>query len=157
MRFRDGDELLAMDTVRPGCDLVTVTEEGYAKRTDLGEWNTKGRGGLGVRAMRLVEERGCLVAAMVCEPDDSIFAIASNGVVIRTPVADVRQTGRDTMGVSLMGLPEGVTVVAVARAAAEDDVDDDEADPDATDDPAPEAVGDAGDDGESAEASDEKE
>ena len=157
MRFRDGDELLAMDTVRPGCDLVTVTEEGYAKRTDLGEWNTKGRGGLGVRAMRLVEERGCLVAAMVCEPDDSIFAIASNGVVIRTPVADVRQTGRDTMGVSLMGLPEGVTVVAVARAEAEDDVDDDEADPDATDDPAPEAVGDAGDDGESAEASDEKE
>ncbi len=157
MRFRDGDELLAMDTVRPGCDLVTVTEEGYAKRTDLGEWNTKGRGGLGVRAMRLVEERGSLVAAMVCEPDDSIFAIASNGVVIRTPVADVRQTGRDTMGVSLMGLPEGVTVVAVARAEAEDDVDDDEADPDATDDPAPEAVGDAGDDGESAEASDEKE
>ena len=157
MRFRDGDELLAMDTVRPGCDLVTVTEEGFAKRTDLGEWNTKGRGGLGVRAMRLVEERGSLVAAMVCVPDDSIFAIASNGVVIRTPVADVRQTGRDTMGVSLMGLPEGVTVVAVARAAAEDDVDDDEADPDATDDPAPEAVGDAGDDGESAEASDEKE
>jgi DNA gyrase subunit A len=138
MKFRAGDHTLAMDVVRPDCDLVTVTDGGFAKRTPLTEWNTKGRAGLGVRAMKLVEQRGSLVGAVVCETDDSIFAIASNGVVIRTPVAEVRQTGRDTMGVNLMGLPEGVTVVAVARAAEEEDPD-----------PAPEDEAATGDDGES--------
>ena len=143
MRFREGDNLLVMDSVREDCDLVTVTDEGYAKRTPLSEWNTKGRAGYGVRAMKLVEQRGSLVGALVSETDDSIFAIASNGVVIRTPVADIRQTSRDTMGVNLMGLPEGVTVVAVARAAAE------EGEPE---NPDPVAEGDEGpgDDGESA-------
>lgn len=107
------------------------------------EWNTKGRAGYGVRAMKLVEQRGSLVGALVSETDDSIFAIASNGVVIRTPVADIRQTSRDTMGVNLMGLPEGVTVVAVARAAAEEEE---------PENPDPVAEGDEGpgDDGESA-------
>ncbi len=143
MRFREGDNLLVMDSVREDCDLVTVTDEGYAKRTPLSEWNTKGRAGYGVRAMKLVEQRGSLVGALVSETDDSIFAIASNGVVIRTPVADIRQTSRDTMGVNLMGLPEGVTVVAVARAAAEEEE---------PENPDPVAEGDEGpgDDGESA-------
>ena len=85
MRFRGDDRLLAMDTVRPGSDLVTVTDGGFAKRTPLTDWNTKGPRGLRVRAMRLVQERGSLVGAVVCEQDDTIFAIASNGVVIRTP------------------------------------------------------------------------
>ncbi|HNL52105.1 MAG TPA: DNA gyrase subunit A [Actinomycetota bacterium] len=150
MRFRGDDHLLAMDVVRDGCDLVTVTDEGFAKRTPLSEWSTKGRGGLGVVAMKLVAERGSLVGALVSEPDDSIFAIASNGVVIRTPVADIRQTGRQTMGVNLMGLADGVTVVAVARSAAEEDEDE------TTDsDPDPVAEEPAGDHGES--TSDEKE
>jgi DNA gyrase subunit A len=150
MRFREADHLLAMDSVREGCDLVTVTDEGYAKRTSLTEWNTKGRAGYGVRAMKLVEERGSLVGALVSEDDDSIFAIASNGVVIRTPVADIRQTSRDTMGVNLMGLGDGVTVVAVARAAAEEE------EP-ANSDPAHPEDAAAGDDGESVPAADETE
>jgi DNA gyrase subunit A len=156
MRFRAHDHLLAMDTVRPGCDLVTVTEEGFAKRTSLADWSAKGRGGLGVRAMKLVAERGSLVGAVVCEPDDSIFAIASNGVVIRTPVMQVRQTGRDTMGVSLMGLPEGVTVVAVARSAADEDPDGEDADQ-PQGDPAPDRPVGTSDDGESGDGLDEKE
>ncbi|MEZ5119075.1 MAG: DNA gyrase subunit A [Candidatus Nanopelagicales bacterium] len=155
MRFRGDDHLLAMDTVRPGSDLVTVTDGGFAKRTPVTDWNTKGRGGLGVRAMRLVEQRGSLVGAVVCEQDDTIFAIASNGVVIRTPVADIRETSRDTMGVNLMGLGDGVTLVAVARAAAADEPEDhDDEDPLAPaehseDDPAPESGEATGDDGES--------
>ena len=121
MKFRAGDHTLAMGVVREGWDLVTVTDEGYAKRTDLAEWNTKGRAGYGVRAMKLVEERGSLVGPVLCHPEHTIFAIASDGVVIRTLVAQVRQTSRDTMGVSLMGLPAGVTVVAVARSDAHED------------------------------------
>jgi DNA gyrase subunit A len=149
MRFRGNDHLLTMDVVRQECDLVTVTDEGFAKRTPLSEWSTKGRGGIGVVAMKLVAERGSLVGALVCEPDDSIFAIASNGVVIRTPVADIRQTGRQTMGVNLMGLGDGVTVVAVARSAAEEEDESIDSDPD------PVAEETAGDHGES--ISDEKE
>ncbi len=116
MRFKhDADYLLAMDVVRGGASLVTVTDGGFAKRTELTEWPTKGRGTLGIRAMRLVEERGKLVAALVCDPLDELFGIASNGVVIRTQVSEVRATGRDTMGVSFMDLPDDAFVAAVAK------------------------------------------
>ncbi len=126
MRFRSGDALLAMDVVRPDTFVVTITDGGFAKRTAVGEWAPKGRGILGVRAMRLVEERGSLVGAMVCDAEDQIFAIASNGVVIRTRVVEIRPSGRDTMGVTLMNLADGDTVVAVARAGEGDDSDSDE-------------------------------
>jgi DNA gyrase subunit A len=125
MRFRSGDALLAMDVVRPDTFVVTITDGGFAKRTAVGEWAPKGRGILGVRAMRLVEERGSLVGAMVCDAEDQIFAIASNGVVIRTRVVEIRPSGRDTMGVTLMNLADGDTVVAVARAGEGDDSDSD--------------------------------
>ena len=132
MRFRAGDALLAMDVVRPDTFVVTITDGGFAKRTAVGEWAPKGRGILGVRAMRLVEERGSLVGAMVCEAEDQIFAIASNGVVIRTRVVEIRPSGRDTMGVTLMNLADGDTVVAVARAGEGDDSDSDEDEGEAT-------------------------
>ena len=125
MRFRAGDSLLAMDVVRPGAAVVTVTDGGYAKRTSVEEWTAKGRGIYGVRAMRLVQDRGNLVGALVCDPEDEIFAIASNGVVIRTRVAEVRATGRDTMGVALMDLRDDDIIVAVARAAEIDSSADD--------------------------------
>ena len=125
MRFKDGDSLLAMDVVRPDTYVVTVTNGGFAKRTAIEEWAPKGRGGLGVRAMKLVEKRGALVGAVVCEPDDQIFAIASNGVVIRTRVEEIRPSGRDTMGVTMMRLAEGDSVVAVARSAESEDADED--------------------------------
>jgi DNA gyrase subunit A len=124
MRFREDDALLAMDVVRDGAFVVTITNGGFAKRTEESEWVSKNRGILGVRAMKLVEERGSLVGALVCDANDQIFAVASNGIVIRTRVDEIRASGRDTMGVTLMNLADGDTVVAVARAAeAEDEVD----------------------------------
>ena len=123
MRFKADDSLLAMDVVRPNTYVVTITNGGFAKRTAIEEWAPKGRGILGVRAMKLVEKRGALVGAMVCEPDDQIFAIASNGVVIRTRVEEIRPSGRDTMGVTMMKLAEGDSVVAVARSAESDEED----------------------------------
>jgi len=125
MRFRgDEDTLLSMDVVHEGAYVVTVTDGGFGKRTAVDQWNAQGRGGLGVRAMRLVEKRGSLVGSLICDADDEIFAIASNGVVIRTRVEEVRATGRDTMGVALMNLAEDDTVVAIARGDATDDDDD---------------------------------
>ena len=123
MRFKQGDQLLAMDVITEGDDayVVTVTDGGYAKRTSVAEWVPKGRGILGVRAMRLVEERGSLVGAMVCKQTDHVYAIASNGVVIRTDVSEIRPSGRDTMGVVLMSLAGDDTVVAVARGSESDE------------------------------------
>jgi DNA gyrase subunit A len=73
--------------------------------------------------MKLPEERGELVGAMVCAQTDQIFAIASNGVVIRTKVDEIRASGRDTMGVRMMRLGEDVSVVAVAKGAEVDELD----------------------------------
>jgi DNA gyrase subunit A len=68
--------------------------------------------------MRLVEKRGGLAGALICAADDEIFAIASNGVVIRTRVDEIRAAGRDTMGVSFMKVGDEDQVVAVARSSA---------------------------------------
>ena len=119
IRFKtDDDYLLKMEVATPESFVVTVTEGGWAKRTSIEEWNAKGRGTQGVRAMRLVEKRGGLAGALICAAEDEIFAIASNGVVIRTRVDEIRAAGRDTMGVSFMKVGDDDQVVAVARSTA---------------------------------------
>ena len=119
IRFKtDDDYLLKMEVATTNSFVVTVTEGGWAKRTSIEEWNAKGRGTQGVRAMRLVEKRGGLAGALICAADDEIFAIASNGVVIRTRVDEIRAAGRDTMGVSFMKVGDDDQVVAVARSTA---------------------------------------
>ncbi|WP_433827857.1 DNA gyrase subunit A [Actinoplanes sp. CA-015351] len=122
MRFSDNDELLAMEVVREGMDVLVATDGGYAKRTPIEEYPVQGRGGKGVLTAKITERRGGLVGALVISPEDELFAITSNGGVIRTPVKPVRRTrDRNTMGVKLMDLPEGVTIVALARNADEPD------------------------------------
>jgi len=122
MRFSDDDELLAMEVVREGMDVLVATDGGYAKRTPIEEYPVQGRGGKGVITAKITQRRGGLVGAVVVSPDDELFAITSTGDVIRTPVKPVRRTrDRNTMGVKLMDLPEGATVVAIARNADERD------------------------------------
>ncbi|HLV58080.1 MAG TPA: DNA gyrase subunit A [Natronosporangium sp.] len=122
MRFSDNDELLAMEVVRDGMDVLVATGGGYAKRTPIEEYPVQGRGGKGVVTAKITERRGALVGAVVVRPEDELFAITSNGGVIRTPVKPVRRTrDRNTMGVKLMNLPEGVTLVAIAKNADEPD------------------------------------
>ncbi|WP_018349172.1 DNA gyrase subunit A [Longispora albida] len=122
MRFGDGDELLAMEVAREGSDILVVTDGGFAKRTPIEEYPVQGRGGKGVLTAKITSKRGGLVGALSVEPDNELFAITSNGGVIRTPVKPVRRTrDRNTMGVKLMELPDGVTIVAVARNADEPD------------------------------------
>ncbi|MEV4627564.1 DNA gyrase subunit A [Micromonospora sp. NPDC049523] len=122
MRFTDDDVLLAMEVVTDGMDVLVATNGGYAKRTPIEEYPVQGRGGKGVLTAKITERRGGLVGAVVISPDDELFAITSNGGVIRTPVKPVRRTrDRNTMGVKLMDLPDGVTIVAIARNADEPD------------------------------------
>jgi DNA gyrase subunit A len=126
MRFVTDDELLAMEVVPPTADseanLLVATSGGYAKRTALAEYPVQGRGGKGVLTAKIVSTRGGLVGALVVVPDDHLYAIASNGGVLRTTARDVRRAQRQTMGVRLIDLETGVQVVGVARNADPDDI-----------------------------------
>jgi DNA gyrase subunit A len=123
MRFADGDELLGMYVVREGADVLVATGGGYAKRTPAGQYPVKGRGGMGVLTARIVEARGELVGALMVDPEDEVYAITSSGGVIRTSAAEVKQSGRQTMGVRLMNLAAGESVVGIARNAESGDPD----------------------------------
>ena len=132
MRFADGDELLDMYVVRDDEDVLVATEGGYAKRTPADQYPVKNRGGMGVVTARIVETRGRLVGALMVRPDDEIFAITSAGGVIRTRAGEVKRSGRQTMGVRLMNLASGDSVVGLARNAESlDAADDDQPDGDA--------------------------
>src|ERR671911_77750 len=124
MKFRDGDELLSMSVVRDGTDsyVFTVTDGGYAKRTAVEDYRVQGRGGLGIKAMKINEDRGSLVGGLVVTEGDEVLAIRSTGGVTRSPVRDVPTKGRDTMGVKYVALGAGDAVVAIARNAEDDAV-----------------------------------
>jgi len=118
MKFREGDSLLTMAAI-PAESIsqyvFTATDGGYAKRTSIGEYRQQGRGGIGVKAAKIDEDsRGMLVGAMIVEPTDEVLAITSGGVVIRTPIEEIRETTRDTLGVRLVNLDEGTSVVSIA-------------------------------------------
>jgi DNA gyrase subunit A len=117
MRFTDGDQLLGMYVVKEGEDVLVATDGGYAKRTPADQYPLRNRGGLGVITARIVEDRGGLVGALMVNPDDEVYAITSAGGVIRTRAGEVKQSGRQTMGVRLMNLAPGDSVVALARNA----------------------------------------
>ncbi|GAA0423128.1 DNA gyrase subunit A [Acrocarpospora corrugata] len=117
MRFIDGDELLAMNVMSHGDDVLIATEGGYAKRTPVDHYPLQGRGGKGVLTAKIVSARGKLVGAVMVRPEDEVFAITSAGGVIRTSAGEIKQSGRQTMGVRLMNLAEGDSVVALARNA----------------------------------------
>ena len=120
MKFRVGDELLTMARVdsqsTQGAFVFTATDGGYGKKTPIDEYRLQGRGGIGIKAAKIDEDsRGTLVSALVLEDKDEILAITSAGTVMRTPAAEVRQTGRDSMGVRLVNLDVGVTLLSVTR------------------------------------------
>ena len=118
MKFRSGDELLAMARVG-GSDnnlfVFTATDGGFGKKSPLDEYRIQNRGGIGIKAAKVNEDRGGLVGALVISDKDEILAITSNGSVMRTDAAEIRQTGRDSMGVRLVNLDEGVTLLSVTK------------------------------------------
>ena len=121
MKFRDGDELLTMSRINTQDSnllVFTATDGGYGKKTPLDEYRLQGRGGIGIKAAKIDEDsRGVLVSAQVLREEDEVLAITSAGTVMRTPASEIRQTGRDSMGVRLVNLADGVTVVSVTKSA----------------------------------------
>jgi DNA gyrase subunit A len=119
MKFRRGDELLSMSVIRAGASdderfVFTVTDGGFAKRTHVFEYRQQGRGGLGIKAMKLNEDRGSLVGGLVVTDNDEVIAIKASGQITRSAVAEVPVKGRDTMGVRFVGVGENDSVVVIA-------------------------------------------
>jgi len=123
MRFEGDDELLAMDVIRENSYLVTVTDGGYAKRSDMHRVNSSGhldyrrtsRGTKGVRAVRLPDGRGDLVGAIMVEAGDEVLVVMESGKVVRSPVDEIPVYGRDSAGVILAKPDPGDRIIAVAR------------------------------------------
>jgi DNA gyrase subunit A len=124
MKFRKGDHLLSMVVISKEQRerfLITATDGGFAKRTNLDEYRLQGRGGIGVKAAKIDESsRGLLVGALVVGSKDEILVITSSGSVMRTEVKEIRETGRDTMGVRLVDLDSETHVVSLTRVADSD-------------------------------------
>ncbi len=119
MKFRPGDELLSLSVIRAGEDdsdrsVFTVTDGGFAKRTRVSEYREQGRGGLGIKAMKLNEDRGSLVGGLVVTDNDEVIAIKASGQITRSAVSEVPVKGRDTMGVKFVGVADDDSVVVIA-------------------------------------------
>ena len=128
MRFNADDRLLSLNVVQEGMYLLVATSGGYAKRTAIEEYTVQGRGGKGILTIQYDRRRGTLVGALIVDDETELYAITSGGGVIRTAARQVRKAGRQTKGVRLMNLGEGDTLIAVARNAEEDAVDESEID-----------------------------
>jgi DNA gyrase subunit A len=130
MKFREDDELLAMDVVRSDMEdelsLLVVTTEGFAKRTSISQYRLQGRNGFGVKALQMNEGRGELVGAVIVADSDQILAIMKSGKVIRSDVEEVKRTGRNTQGVTLAKPDKGDAILSIARNTDTDDEDEDD-------------------------------
>src|SRR5690606_21908534 len=115
------DEVVSCDVAYDDCTLLLVTDAGYGKRTQLDKLNVQGRGGQGVRAMKLTEKQGSVVATLMVHIVEEIFVIATGGVVIRMPVREISSQGRDATGVKVMNLEAGQRVASVAPVLQADD------------------------------------
>ncbi len=131
MKFRSGDALLSMSVI--GADMeeddrfvFTVTDGGFAKRTAVSEYRQQGRGGLGIKAMKLNEDRGSLVGGLVVSEADEVIAIKTSGQITRSAVAEVPAKGRDTMGVKFVRV-SGEDAVSVIALNPESSTEDEEA------------------------------
>jgi DNA gyrase subunit A len=95
--------------------VLTATENGYGKRTPIAEYPRHGRGGQGVIAIQTSERNGCVIGAVLVEEQDEVMLISTGGVLIRTAVAQIREMGRSTQGVTLIALGEGEKLAGLER------------------------------------------
>ncbi|MCA1583926.1 MAG: DNA gyrase subunit A [Acidobacteria bacterium] len=118
---RAGDEVVAMQVVKPGGTLLTITEKGYAKRTDLEEYRVQSRGGLGLKNIEITDKNGKVAGIAQVHENEELLVITEQGKILRTPVTQIRTIGRATQGVRVMELDGEDTVVSVALVETEEE------------------------------------
>lgn len=115
------DAVIGMVVVRRDAKLLVISENGFGKQSEVSEYRVQSRGGKGIITMDKTAKTGALVALKEVIPDDELMLITRNGIIIRTPVKDIRTTHRNAQGVKVMNLDEGDAVMDVARVVREDD------------------------------------
>ncbi|EJN6826290.1 DNA topoisomerase (ATP-hydrolyzing) subunit A [Vibrio cidicii] len=115
MKLADGDQVVSLIVPKTEGDVLTVTENGYGKRTSLSEYPTKGRGTQGVVSIKVSERNGSVVGAVQVDEGDEFMMITDAGTLVRTRVAEVSQVGRNTQGVTLIRTAEDESVVGLQR------------------------------------------
>ncbi len=124
IKLEKDDEVVSMELVEPGQELLVVTEKGYGKRTKVEEYKIQVRGGKGLLTYDKAKfkKTGELIGAMVVDDDDDVMLINSNGVIIRMQAKEISRLGRATQGVKIMNVADDVNIIALAKVAREDEL-----------------------------------
>ena len=135
IKLEKDDEVVAMELVEPGQELLVVTQKGYGKRTKVEEYKTQVRGGKGLLTYDKAKfkKTGELVGAMVVDDDDDIMLINSDGIIIRMQASEVSRLGRATQGVKIMSVAGDANIIAMAKLAREEEMNEDEKQSDSED------------------------
>ncbi|HFI0452409.1 TPA: DNA gyrase subunit A [Streptococcus suis] len=120
IKLREGDQLVGATMISDDQEVLVLTEKGFGKRTPASEYPTKGRGGKGIKTLKVAEKNGSLAGLTTVSGDEDIMVITDTGVIIRTSVANISQTGRSTMGVKVMRLNDEAKIMTFALVDAAD-------------------------------------
>ena len=120
VNLREGDQVVGAGVIAEGDEVLVITEKGYGKRTLASEYPTKGRGGKGIKTANITDKNGPLAGLMTVTGEEDLMIITNTGVIIRTSVANISQTGRSTMGVKVMRLDQNAQIVTFTSVEAND-------------------------------------
>ena len=120
VNLRKGDQVVGAGVIAEGDEVLVITEKGYGKRTLASEYPTKGRGGKGIKTANITDKNGPLAGLMTVTGEEDLMIITNTGVIIRTSVANISQTGRSTMGVKVMRLDQNAQIVTFTSVEADD-------------------------------------
>ena len=120
VNLRDGDQVVGAGVIAEGDEVLVITEKGYGKRTLASEYPTKSRGGKGIKTANITDKNGPLAGLMTVTGEEDLMIITNTGVIIRTSVANISQTGRSTMGVKVMRLDQNAQIVTFTSVEADD-------------------------------------
>ena len=121
MRLDEGDTLVSMEILSLGAAILTVSENGFGKRTEMDEYRLQSRGGKGIITMKTTDKTGRVVGVQQVTEDDQLMLVTNKGKIIRLRIKDIRVIGRNTQGVHLIDLEEGERVVSLARVAEKEE------------------------------------
>lgn len=121
MKLNDGDYVVDMAVVRPGLEVLTVSTNGFGKRSDIDDYRLQSRAGKGIKAGVFNDKTGKLVNLKLIDPQNDVMLIANNGVVIRVRAQDISKIGRDTMGVRIMKFKGEAEVVSVSESPVQEE------------------------------------
>ncbi|WP_253676807.1 DNA gyrase subunit A [Streptococcus intermedius] len=126
VNLRTDDHVVGASVISDNQEVLVITEKGYGKRTLASEYATKGRGGKGMKTANITEKNGPLAGLMAVNGDEDLMIITNTGVIIRTNVANISQTGRATLGVKVMRLDKGAQIVTFTSVTADNEKEEDE-------------------------------